>query len=115
MYRYLRKLKNNVRNKARVEGSICNAYLVEEASSFCSYYFEDHVMTRHRVVPRNYDVHCEIEENQDPDNLSIFMPAGRKLGHVSKRYLDEREYDAARIYVLLNCDEVTEYFMPYVS
>ncbi|XP_057779596.1 uncharacterized protein LOC130998182 [Salvia miltiorrhiza] len=29
--RYLRKLKNNVRNKARVEGSICNAYIVEEA------------------------------------------------------------------------------------
>ncbi|XP_057990582.1 uncharacterized protein LOC131172963 [Hevea brasiliensis] len=34
--RYLRKLKNNVKNKAKVEGSICNAYLVEEASSFCA-------------------------------------------------------------------------------
>ena len=30
-------------NKAKVEGSICNAYLVEEATSFCSYYFEDYV------------------------------------------------------------------------
>ncbi|XP_042459089.1 uncharacterized protein LOC122042829 [Zingiber officinale] len=45
---------NNVHNKARVEGSICNAYLVEEASSFCSYYFADNVKTRHRKVPRNY-------------------------------------------------------------
>ena len=43
-------------NKARVEGSICNAYLVEEASLFCSYYFEELVHTRHRKVPRNNDV-----------------------------------------------------------
>lgn len=44
--RYLCKLKKNVRNKARVEGSIVNAYLVEEASNFCLYYFEGHVITR---------------------------------------------------------------------
>jgi hypothetical protein len=44
--RYLRKLKNNVKNKAKVEGSICNAYLVEEGSSFCAHYFEPHVNTR---------------------------------------------------------------------
>ncbi|XP_021626203.2 uncharacterized protein LOC110625022 [Manihot esculenta] len=31
--RYLRKLKTNVKNKARVKGSICNAYLVEEANA----------------------------------------------------------------------------------
>ena len=28
--------KKNVRNKAKVKGSICNAYLVEEASEFCA-------------------------------------------------------------------------------
>ena len=37
--RYLRKLKNNLRNKAKVEGSICNAYLVEKALAFCEHYF----------------------------------------------------------------------------
>ncbi|KAJ8755630.1 hypothetical protein K2173_022225 [Erythroxylum novogranatense] len=53
--RYLHHLKKNVKNKARVEGSICNAYLVEEASTFCGYYFEPHVNTRARKVPRNDD------------------------------------------------------------
>ena len=42
-YKYLQKLKLNIKNKAHLESSICNAYLVEEASVFCSYYFEDHV------------------------------------------------------------------------
>ena len=37
--RYLQKLKNNVRNKVKVEGSICNAYLVEEALAFCEHYY----------------------------------------------------------------------------
>ena len=38
-----------------MESSICNAYLVEEASTFCSYYFEDHVQTKARTVPQNYE------------------------------------------------------------
>ena len=54
-----------MKNKARVEGSICNAYLVEEASLFCSYYFEEHVHIRHRRVLRNNDVCGENwEENE---------------------------------------------------
>ncbi|XP_057803652.1 uncharacterized protein LOC131018985 [Salvia miltiorrhiza] len=36
--RYLGKLKKTVKNKAKVEGSITNAYLVEEATAFCCYY-----------------------------------------------------------------------------
>ena len=50
-FKYLQKLKSNVRNKAKVEGLICNAYLVEEASAFCAHYFEPQVYTRHRKVP----------------------------------------------------------------
>ena len=38
-----------------MESSICNAYLVEEASMFYSYYFEDHVQTKERTVPQNYE------------------------------------------------------------
>ena len=73
VYRFLRHLKKNVSNKARVKGSICNAYLVEEASKFCSHYFESHVHTRHRNVPRNDDggVVVPIE-----GNLSIFTYPG---------------------------------------
>ena len=45
-----------MKNKACVEGSICNAYLVEEALLFFSYYFEENVHTRHKKVLRNNDV-----------------------------------------------------------
>ena len=37
--RFLKTLKDKVWNKARVEASICEAYLAEEASTFASYYF----------------------------------------------------------------------------
>ena len=48
-------MKKTVKNKARVEGSIASAYLVHEATIFCNHYFEEHVMTKRRVVPRNDD------------------------------------------------------------
>ena len=58
-----------MKNMARVEGSICNAYLVEEASLFCSYYFEEHVHTRHRRVTRNNDVCGENWEENEFSNI----------------------------------------------
>ena len=106
VYRFLRHLKKNVGNKARVEGSICNAYLVEEASNFCSHYFESHVHTRQRNVPRNDDggVVVPIE-----GNLSIFTYPGRSYGTAKPRPIEGEELRAAQTYILLNCDEVTPY------
>ncbi|KAL6565556.1 hypothetical protein OROHE_004611 [Orobanche hederae] len=103
--RYLRKLKNNVKNKNRVEGSIANAYLMEEASSFCSYYFEEYVGTKARNVPRNEDV----DEDDREDIISLFRQSGRAFGKKKTRYLTDNEYNAARAYVLLNCDEVSPF------
>ncbi|KAL6530395.1 hypothetical protein OROHE_014748 [Orobanche hederae] len=103
--RYLRKLKNNVKNKNRVEGSIANAYLMEEASSFCSYYFEEHVGTKARSVPRNKDV----DEDDREDIISLFKQSGRAFGKKKTSYLTDNEYNAARAYVLLNCDEVSPF------
>ena len=105
LFRYLRKLKNNVRNKAKVEGSICNAYLVEEASSFCAYYFEPHINTRHRRVPRNVECGVDVIEGM----LSVFKPLGRPFGRGTKRLLTEEESRAAHQYILLNCEEVKPY------
>ena len=98
-------MKNNIRNKARVEGSISNAYLVEEASLFCSHYFEDHVNTRHRKVPRNDDGGRYRGEEYE-GNLSIFTQPGRAFGKSKSRFLTEEEYAIAQSYVLLNSTEV---------
>ncbi|GKA90097.1 hypothetical protein Tco_0811909 [Tanacetum coccineum] len=39
--RYMKKLKNYVRNKAKPEGSIAEGYVAEEALAFSSHYFQD--------------------------------------------------------------------------
>ena len=92
-----------------MESSICNAYLVEEASVFCSYYFEDHVQTKTRAVPRNYEGGGDYIPSDDPLNLSIFKYSGRPLGHSRTRHMTEQEYKAAHSYILLNCEEVEPY------
>ncbi|PIN15035.1 hypothetical protein CDL12_12327 [Handroanthus impetiginosus] len=38
-----------------VEGSICEAYIVEEISNFVSLYFDAHLQTRHAQIPKNDD------------------------------------------------------------
>ncbi|XP_031110603.1 uncharacterized protein LOC116014792 isoform X2 [Ipomoea triloba] len=74
--RFLHQLKKKVRNRNYVEGSICEAYLIEEISTFCSHYFEDHVQTRLNRVPRNDDG-GDVNAN---NRLSIFTHPGRPLG-----------------------------------
>ena len=66
MCRYLRHLMLNVKNKAHVEASICNAYLTEEASQFVSHYFEPEVRCKSRDLPMhddggyNNDISCVL-------------------------------------------------------
>nr|KAJ0199664.1 hypothetical protein LSAT_V11C600330190 [Lactuca sativa] len=50
-----KSVEKDVKNKARVEGSVVNAYLLREASIFCFHYFETGVPTRNRKLPRNDD------------------------------------------------------------
>ena len=109
--RYLRRLKNNVKNKARVEGSTSNAYLLEEVSTFGSYYFEDHASTKIKNEPRNYGGECSSGAVEDSDVLSIFKETGCPLGNMSVRYLDNTEYKVAQTYILLNYPEVTNTYI----
>jgi len=65
-------LKKKVKNKAYVEASICEAYIVEEISTFISYYFKPHLKTRINRVSR-YDDGGEVPSSE---NLSIFSNTG---------------------------------------
>ncbi|XP_050222508.2 uncharacterized protein LOC126672598 [Mercurialis annua] len=102
--RYLRKLKNKVSNKGRVEGSISSGYLLEETVKFASFYFKDGDPMLPCRMQRN-EV-CEMDVDDDVDRLSIFKPKGRPIGASRNRYLDDAEYNAARSYILLNCTEI---------
>jgi hypothetical protein len=64
--------KKKVKNKAHVEASICEAYIVEEISTFILYYFEPHLRTRINRVPR----HDDGAEVPSSGNLSIFSNPG---------------------------------------
>jgi len=96
-------LKKKVKNKAHVEASICEAYIVEEISTFISYYFEPYLGTRINCVPR-YDDGSEVPSSGN----SIFSNPGRPTPKnvVRGRYLSEIEFKQAHNYVLFNCDEL---------
>ncbi|GFP99843.1 mitochondrial pyruvate carrier 3 [Phtheirospermum japonicum] len=85
--RYLRKLKNNVRNKACVEGSIAKAFLVEEASNFVSYYFDNNVSTKRTNLHRNEEV--QNDEDDTPNVLSVFKNTGEAFSAAGKRFFDD--------------------------
>lgn len=95
-----------IKNKARVEGSICEAYLCQETAHFCSYYFEPHVQSSRNRIGRN-DV---VGQDMTPEHtLSVFNKPGRSSGRCKSRYLNDRELAAAHLHILLNCEEVQPY------
>jgi hypothetical protein len=97
-------LKKKVKNKAHIEASICEAYIVEEISTFISYYFKPHLRTRINRVLR----HDDGDEVPSSENLSIFSNPGRSTpkNTVRGRYLFEIEFRQAHNYALFDCDEL---------
>jgi hypothetical protein len=97
-------LEKKVKNKAHVEVSIYEAYIVEEILTFISYYFEPHLRTRINRVPR----HDDGGEVPSSGNLSIFSNLGRPTpkNAVRRRYLSKIEFRQAYNYVPFNCDEL---------
>ncbi|XP_072087304.1 uncharacterized protein [Arachis hypogaea] len=95
--RVIGAFKRTVKNRARVEGSICEAFLAKETSSFVSFYFEPHILSRRTRVGRNDDGGDTIKAS-----LSIFNRPGRKVGKAKDHWLDERDKAAAHLHILLN-------------
>ncbi|KAI9125762.1 hypothetical protein K1719_003180 [Acacia pycnantha] len=81
--RFLRTLKNKIKNPRYVEGSIAEAYLVEEAAKFASYYYPPEMMSRWRGVPRNDDA------GDTRDQKSIFNFPGESWENVQGQLLTE--------------------------
>ncbi|XP_021735138.1 uncharacterized protein LOC110701823 [Chenopodium quinoa] len=107
--RFLNHLKRKIGNKARVEGSICNAYLTEEISNFCSNYFQPSVDTKTRDLGRN--VNADVESPADNDEIpKLFtMDKGRVSNLGKTRYLDDKELERAHLFVLRNTGILGEY------
>lgn len=108
-FRFLNHLKKKVTNRARVEASIVEAYLIEETSNFCALYFDTSIETRLNRASRNDDGGYTDEH----DCLSVFHHPGRPIGSQTTnfRLLTSEELKAATLYVLLNCQEI----MPFIG
>jgi len=105
----LNHLKRKIGNKARVEGSICNAYLTEEIANFCSNYFKQSVDTKTRDLGRN--VNADVEANYyDNDIPELFKEdTGRVSNQGKYRFLDQKERDRAHMFVLSNSGILVSY------
>ncbi|KAL6587745.1 hypothetical protein OROMI_000723 [Orobanche minor] len=104
--RFLGRLKKKMSNRARVEASISEAVIIDEIVSFVSAYCHPDIETRFTRVGRNNDGGCTNSDGK----ISVFSPPGRFLGNsVRKRTLTREEWDASKLYVLLNSLEVEEY------
>jgi len=105
----LNHLKHKISNKARVEGSICNAYLTEEIANLCSNYFDESVDTKARDLGRN--VNADVESG--PNNIDIpelfKVDSGRVPNDGKSRFLDEKELKRAHLFVLSNTGILGDY------
>lgn len=89
-------MKRKVGNKARVEGSICNAYLTEEIANFCSNYFQPEVDTKSRDLGRN--VTSIVENESDQDIPEIFRDDGGRTSTEGRlRFLQDMGYEHAHL------------------
>ncbi|XP_043719262.1 uncharacterized protein LOC122667127 [Telopea speciosissima] len=100
--RFLKQLKDYVRNLSRPEGSIAEGYIGDECLTFYSRYFEG-VETRSNRAIRN----AGSTELEHP--ISIFSRTGRPVGKCEILRLDIQERDQAHRYVLKNYDGLNEY------
>src|SRR4051812_28387779 len=77
--RFLKTLKDKMGNKARVEASICEAYLTEEATTFASYYFPS-VVFQCQISRRGRIVDHDGSALSNSDQISIFNNPGIARG-----------------------------------
>ncbi|KAK1411492.1 hypothetical protein QVD17_38041 [Tagetes erecta] len=115
MYLYERKLgrlKRTIRNKARVEGSIVESYLVDELSNYCSLYLDATLNTRLNREPRNFapDILCSSSTD---NRLSIFKHPSRRLSRGKPILPTDKDRLKAHTYTLLNCQELHDFVIIY--
>lgn len=78
----MRRLKKNMKNRARVEGSIVESYVMEELVNFCLLYFKPNVQTRHK---RRWN---EVVSHEKNGELTAISHPIQPFGGIKKVILD---------------------------
>ena len=95
-YRFMGDSKRSIKNRARIEGSICASYIHRETTYFCSHYFKGYMLSL-----RSSRNEMRVETNQP--SLSIINQPSRPSGKPSIHLLTQREWDSVHVHVLINC------------
>nr|GEW42268.1 hypothetical protein [Tanacetum cinerariifolium] len=106
--RYMKKLKGYVQNKAKLEGSITEGYVPEEALTFSSHYFRD-VTTKFNHPNRNVDPLPPMCQFQ------VFRSVCKSIGLRSVIRFDTQELKKVKWYVLDNSPEIDTYRSQFKS
>ena len=101
---FLGALKKYVRNRARPEGSIAEAYIVNEALTFCSMYLSG-IETKFNRLERNW----VEEECNNIKKISVFDNHFRPIGKMTPITLDNNLRNKAEWYILQNCFKIQQY------
>jgi len=101
--RRLYTLKRYVRNRARLEGSIAEAYIVDKCLTFCSKYMDDFV-TRFNRELRNI---CSFSDDE-AFGVDVFGH-GVNFTSAHEHLYDENGFDKMVWFVLNNCSQVEKY------
>jgi hypothetical protein len=100
--RCLKLLRKKCRNKAKIEASVAEAFVLEEVSTFTQAYYTEKLPSVHNPTPR-----YNVDENSS--NLSLFKgDLGRGSAGANKN-LTHDEWSTIMIYLLLNLDECIPY------
>ncbi|VVA40034.1 PREDICTED: transposon, partial [Prunus dulcis] len=101
--RLLGELKKSVRNRAKPEGSIIEAWVQYESLTFCGMYLKD-VETVFNRPQRNNDGGMRKEK------LSVFAQSARPFGDLGRgESFSRNDMEVAHWFVLNNCDEIMAY------
>jgi hypothetical protein len=100
----LRYLKPIVGNRARVEGCITKAFILNEVASFSSVYFTE----EHNVnAPM---MRYSVDEEPLSSDLCIFASRSTTIGSSTSYYSTSEERKAALLYMYANIDGMDKYF-----
>ncbi|XP_026380826.1 uncharacterized protein LOC113275507 [Papaver somniferum] len=110
--RALGTLKCYVKNKARPEGSIAEAYIVNESLTFCSMHFRG-TETKFTRPERNPDRSNNNQRKRG--SISVFAHDICPTGAYDINELSLQERDQMIWFVLNNCDEVQPYMQEHLT
>jgi hypothetical protein len=102
--RALRYLKLMIGNRAKVEGSITEAFILKEIAYISSVYFTE----EHNV--NTPTVWYNVDEEPPYSDLSIFASRGTTVGSSTSYYPTSKERMATLLYMYANIDGMDKYF-----